>query len=169
VRGRGGARQPTELLLSSVTIRIQGYELPGLRCAGLPGPAKPAYEAVHVGVQRRREVVDLVPGDAAEARWDLQVEVAPGRDGGLDFRGPWVHGKPGERFLYLSWGELGSEGQFSMFRRAKLWLGTIGTEQLQQAIETGAVVEGRLSLTGRRGGPLCASVRPPLITWSLAT
>jgi len=154
--------------MPSVTIRIRGHDLPGLRCAGLPGPAKPAYEAVHVGVQRRREVVDLVPGDAPAACWTLLLDVVPGRDGGLDVRGPWVHGKPGERFLYLSWGELGDAGQFSMFRRAKLWLGPIGQERLQQALDTGAVVEGRLSLTGRRGGPLCASVRPPTIEWSLA-
>jgi hypothetical protein len=73
---------------------------PGGRCVGLPGIAKPCYEAIYVGVQRKRDVVDLVPGDAPEACWDLQIEVAPGRDGSLDFRGPWVHWKPGERFLY---------------------------------------------------------------------
>jgi hypothetical protein len=54
-----------------------------------------------------------------------------------------------------------------MFRRAKLWLGTIDEAQLRQAIASGAVVEGRLSLTDRQGGPLCASVRPPTIEWSL--
>jgi hypothetical protein len=155
--------------MTSITIRIKGRDLPGIRCGGLPGIAKPKYEAVHVGVQRKREVVDLVAGDAAKACWDLQIEVAPGRDGDLDFRGPWVHGKPGERFLYLSWGELGADGEFSMFRRAKLWLGTIGEERLHQAIETSAVVEGRLPLTDGRGGPLCASVRPPIIEWSLTT
>ena len=153
--------------MSSVTIRIRGHDLPGARCAGLPGIAKPVYEAVHVGVQRKREVVDLVSGDAPEACWDLQIEVVPGRDGGLDFRGPWVQGKPGERFVYLSWGEVGAGGAFWGFRRAKLWLGTIGEERLQQAIEANAIVEGRLPLTDGRGGPLCASVRPPTIAWSL--
>ena len=155
--------------MSSVTIRIRGHDLPGARCVGLPGIAKPAYEAVHVGVQRKREVVDLVPGDAPEACWDLLVEVVPGRDGGLDFRGPWVQGKPGERFVYLSWGELLPGGGLAMFRRAKLWLTTIGDDRLQQAIATGSVVEGRLPLTDRRGGPICASVRPPTIEWSLTT
>ena len=155
--------------MSQVTIRIRGRDLPGVRCVGLPGIAKPVYEAVHVGVQRKREVVDLVPGDALEACWDLQVEVVSGRDGSLDFRGPWVQGKPGERFIYLSWGELDAHGALAMFRRAKLWLGTIGDERLQQAISTNAVVEGRLPLTDNRGGPLCASVRPPTIEWSLTT
>ena len=153
--------------MSTVTIRIRVHDLPGVRCVGLPGIAKPVYEVIYVGVQRKREVVDPVPGDAPEACWDLQVDVVPGQHGGLDFRGPWVQGKPGERFLYLSWGEVGENGAFAMFRRAKLWLATIGEERLQQAIETSAVVEGRLPLTDSRGGPLCASVRPPTIEWSL--
>jgi hypothetical protein len=153
--------------MSIVTIRIRGHDLPGLRCQGLPGIAKPVYEGIHVGVQRQRMVVDLVPGDAAEAVWELAVDVVPGRSGGLDFRGPYVHGKPGERFLYLSWGEVDADGGFAMFRRAKLWLGTMGDELLQKAIASGSVVEGRLPLTDGRGGPLCASVRPPTIAWSL--
>jgi hypothetical protein len=153
--------------MATVTIRIRGHTLPGGRCVGLPGIAKPVYEGVHVGVQRKSEVVNLVSGDAAEACWDLEIEVGPGRSGTMDFFGQWVHGKPGERFLYLSWGELGADGAFAMFRRAKLWLGTIGEESIQRAIETGAVVEGRLGLTDCKGGPLCASVRPPVIRWSV--
>lgn len=153
--------------MSALKLRIRGHTLPGRRCAGLPGIAKPVYDEIHVGVQRKHEVVNLVPGDAPEAAWDLQLDVVTGRDGSPDFRGPWVHGKPGERFLYLNWGERGPAGQLSMFRRAKLWLTTIDPVLLQQAIADDAVVEGRLPLTDRRGHPLCASVRPPTIQWSL--
>jgi hypothetical protein len=155
--------------MSSVTLRIRGHDLPGRRCSGLPGIAKPVYDGIHVGVQRKREVVDLVPGDAPEACWSLELDVAPGRDGALDFRGPWAQGKPAERFLYLSWGELDALGQFQMFRRAKIWLTTIGDDLLQRALDSGAAIEGRLGLSDRRGHPLCASVRPPVITWSLAS
>ena len=143
--------------------------MPGRRCVGLPGIAKPVYEGVHVGVQRQKAVVDLVRGDATEASWTFPIEVVPGRSGSLDFRGPWVHGKPGERFLYLSWGEVPAAGRFDMFRRAKLWLTTIGEDLLQEALNTGATVEGRLPLTDRKGAPICASVRPPVIAWSLTT
>jgi hypothetical protein len=153
--------------VSSLTVRIRGYDLPGLRCAGLPNDSRPARESVHVGIQRHREVVELFPGNATEAVWDVPIDVGPGRDGGTDFRGPHVQGKPGERFLYLSWGEVATDGQFAMFRRAKLWLGTIGEALLQEAAAKTAIVEGRLPLTDRRGGPLCASVRPPLIEWSV--
>ncbi len=155
--------------MSAVTVRIRGHTLPGRRCVGLPGIAKPVYEGVHIGMQRQKAVVDLVPGDATEASWTFPIEVVPGRSGGLDFRGPWVHGKPGERFLYLSWGEVPAVDQFLMFRRAKLWLTTISEELLQEALNTGATIEGRLPLTDSKGGPICASVRPPVIAWSLAT
>jgi hypothetical protein len=155
--------------MSSVTIRILGHDLPGLRCAGLPGISRPVYDGVHVGVQRKHDVVEMIPGDAPEACWTLQVDVVPGRDGGLDVRGPWAHGKPGERFLYLSWGERDALGHFQMFRRAKLSLTTIGDDLLQRALDSGAAIEGRLGLSDKHGHPLCASVRPPAIAWSLAT
>jgi hypothetical protein len=84
------------------------------------------------------------------------VEVRAGR-----FSGPFVHGQRGERFVYLSWGELGEDGRFSMFRRAKLQL-----DCLDPATLDGATVEGRLAMS-EGGGPVCASVRPPAITWKV--
>jgi hypothetical protein len=38
---------------------------------------------------------------------------------------------------------------------------------LASACEQGLLV-GRLGLTGSKGNPLCAAVRPPLIEWSAA-
>ena len=43
-------------------------------------------------------------------------------DGGVDLRGPAVHGRKGERFLYLTWGDVGADDSFAMFRRAKLMI-----------------------------------------------
>jgi hypothetical protein len=59
-------------------------------------------------------------------------------------------------------------GEFTMFRRAKLWLNAIPPEVLSRAAELGALV-GRLGLTDPKGNPVCASIRPPLIEWSAAT
>ncbi|HJV08619.1 MAG TPA: DUF5990 family protein, partial [Acidimicrobiales bacterium] len=98
--------------MSSLLVRIEGVNLPGRNW----GP----YENVHVGVQRKAEPVDLVPGDATQATWELAIET----DGG-DFRGPHVQGKRGERFLYLTWGAVGAGGTFTMFRRAKLMLAAV--------------------------------------------
>ena len=97
----------------SASIRIVGHRLPGTTCLG--------YRNIHVGVQRRQEVVDLAPGDADEVAFDVPLDVAAD-EAGTYFRGPYTHGPRAQRFVYLSWGELPAAGTFAMFRRAKLHL-----------------------------------------------
>ena len=121
---------------------------------------------VHVGIQRRRQPVELVRADAAEARWDLDIDIVD-RNGEIDFRGPDVQGKPGERFLYLTWGDVGDDGGFEMFRRAKLMLHRVDAETIDAARNTGILV-AHFDLTGGDDGPVCARVGPPAISWSTA-
>jgi hypothetical protein len=142
-------------------VRIVGTELPGTRC---DDGRNPAYENVHVGVQCRKDVVELVPGDAPGATWDLAVDVAPGDD--LDFRGPYVHGKRGDRFLYLSWGTVDRAGTFEMFRRAKLLLSPIDPAVVHEAAGEGRRLVGSVRLTDSCGLPRCASVKPDAMEWS---
>lgn len=142
----------------TLAVRIVGERLPGLRF----GDA----QAVHVGVQRRAEVVDLVAGDADRAVFGFAVDVVDAPGGGRDFRGPFVHGRRGERFLYLSWGDVDPEGTFTMFRRAKLHLADIADETLQAALAGGATLQATLDLTDGAGGPRCATVRPPTVRWT---
>jgi hypothetical protein len=139
----------------SVHVRIVGHDLPGMRFA--PAPASPTGERVnvHVGVQRGREVEQLARGDAAVAEFDFDVDVRAGR-----FSGPYVHGRNGDRFVYLSWGAVDGD-EFTMFRRAKLRL-----EHLDAGALDGRALLGELALGGD-GGPLCASVRPPQIRWTV--
>jgi len=146
-----------------VRIRIEGSDLPGRR----GGPEADALRLgnVHVGVQRKAEVVERVPADAASARWEIEV-TSREVDGLLDVGGPWVHGRPGARFLYLSWGAVDGE-RFAMFRRAKLMFGDVPTELLRAGHEGGGVLVGRLGLTDGDGGPRCARVRPPDISWQV--
>lgn len=133
-------------------IRIEGSDLPGLA-------------DVEVGVQRKTEVVDRVPARAPAAVWEFAV-TAREVDGLLDVGGPWVHGRPGARFLYLSWGRVSGD-EFAMFRRAKLLFGDIPTAMLRAAYSGEGVLVARLGLTDELGGPRCARVRPPDIVWSL--
>jgi hypothetical protein len=77
----------------SVRIVIKGRNLPGRRFEG--------HENVHVALQVRAEPDGAVPGDASTARWETEVRRVDG-----DVRGPAVHGRRGERFLYLTWGDL---------------------------------------------------------------
>ncbi len=131
-------------------VRIEGVELPGRRCG--------EHDDVHVAVQRKHEAFEQVPGDAPSATWTFEVTTKVAPDGTTDFAGPFVHGKRGERFLYLTWGS-GSGDAFTMFRRAKL--------MLADAPVTAGTVVARVTLTDSCGMPLCARVKPPHITWSV--
>ncbi|MFI9848618.1 DUF5990 family protein [Nonomuraea sp. NPDC051941] len=147
-------------------IRIEASDLPGRVCGQEPG--FPGYVNIHVGVQRRErrdELLGVTPGDASSAVWELEV-ICTRTTTGWDLRGPFVQGRPGGRFIYLSWGTVDAAGAFSMFRRAKVWLAAIPANVLADAAARGVVV-ARLRLTDAKGQPLCASVRPPLVTWSV--
>ncbi|WP_329388391.1 DUF5990 family protein [Streptomyces sp. NBC_01351] len=136
-----------------LALRIVGRELPGRECGG--------YRDVHVAVQRGREPEGAVPADAAEAVWEFTVEAVAAPDGTRDFRGPHVQGRRGARFLYLTWGEQPPGGAFTMFRRAKLMLDDLPARSVERG-----TAEARLALTDRCGMPVCASVRPPAVTWT---
>jgi hypothetical protein len=144
-----------------VQIRIVGTQLPGRECGA--GGNFPGYSNIHVGVQRKNrphELLDIHPGDASSAEWTLDCSVD-----GTDVRGPHIQGRPGERFIYLSWGSVDNNGHFTMFRRAKLMLADVPTDVLDAAATSGTLV-GTLGLTDAKGHPLCARVKPPQIRWS---
>jgi Family of unknown function (DUF5990) len=148
-----------------VDVRIVGVELPGRSCAD-PRPGGLEYENVHVGVLRRKDVVDLIPGDAPEAEWNVTVDTVA-NDGGLDLRGPFVHGKRGDRFLYLSWGTVDDADHFEMFRRAKLMFDAVPDEVLWSARSGGHCLVGTVKMTHDDGMPRCAAVRPPVVEWTV--
>ena len=130
-------------------LRIEGHDLPGRSCGG-------EHDDIHVGVQRKHEVIEQVPGDAKSATWTFEVTTKVDADGNRDFGGPFVHGKKGERFVYLSWGD-GSGESFTMFRRAKLLLSESPTAES---------VVARIHLTDGKGMPMCARLKPPALEWS---
>jgi hypothetical protein len=147
--------------MGGVRIVIEGRDLPGRRfdSAGV------RMENVHVGVQLGKEPVGLVRGDMASARWEVDVLPLVDDVGRIDLRGPAVQGKRGERFLYLTWGDVGPDGSFAMFRRAKLMVSDIDRGLLEAAVETDGQLVAMIGLTDDCGGPLCARVRPPAIRW----
>jgi hypothetical protein len=148
-------------------IRIEGRDLPGRQCAG--SGDFPGYENVHVGVQRRNrrdELLDLHAGDERSAEWTFEATVVAGSTG-PDVRGPYIQGRPGERFIYLSWGTVDPGKTFTLFRRAKLFLADIDPDIIAAAVQSGRLV-ARLGLTDAKGHPVCARVRPPAVQWSAA-
>ncbi|MBC6457834.1 DUF5990 family protein [Actinomadura sp. HBU206391] len=146
-------------------IRIEASDLPGRTCG--PGGDFPGYTDIHVGVQRRErpgELLDLHAGDAPSAVWTLECATAPG-PAGTDIKGRYIQGRPGGRFIYLSWGSVDDAGGFHMFRRAKLMLDGIDADVIEAAVRSGLLL-ARLGLTDGKGQPLCAAVRPPVVEWS---
>ena len=155
VGAEAAAQDGEPTTVGPVDVRIVGVNLPGRTCGG--------YENIHVGVQRRAEVLGLFPGDAPEAVWDFEIERHPSED---DLRGPHVQGRRGERFVYLSWGTVDPTGTFEMFRRAKLMLNSVDAHVLDAAGRPGHRLQASVGLTGGDGGPLCAAVRPPTVSWT---
>lgn len=127
-------------------ITVKGAQLPGLRLG--------TYDNVHVGLQVGSRPEGLVPGDAPSAEWVADVRVVQ-QDDARDFHGPAVHGRRGERFLYLTWGEYDGSS-FAMFRRAKLML-----DDAPVADEVVAHVQ----LTDANGMPTCARLHEPTLRW----
>lgn len=145
-------------------VRIEGSALPGGSCE--PIDAGESYDNVRVGIQRRRDVVELVSGAAESATWSFEVPARIDDDGALDFRGPFVHGRRGDRFIYLSWVTVDDAGVFTMFRRAKLHFADVDWVTLRAAIDSSETLVAQLALSDRCGNPICARVRPPDVTWS---
>jgi Family of unknown function (DUF5990) len=145
-----------------VEIVIRGHNLPGRRFWNEGEP----LENVHVGVQVRGDPVGLVAGDAASAEWrvDVRAETAEGR---LDFKGPAVHGPRGQRFLYLTWGDVDDDGAFTMFRRAKLMLDQVEPALVRDALARQRPLHATIDLTDARGGPRCARVDRPALSWTV--
>ncbi|KQZ67279.1 DUF5990 family protein [Nocardioides sp. Root151] len=139
-------------------VRIEGHHLPGRAYA--------EHTNVHVAVQVGRLPHEPVRGDAREASWEFDVRVVP-TDDGPDWRGEAVHGRRGERFLYLTWGDV-SDGEWGMFRRAKLMVDDIDAALVSVADkDADRVLVARVHLTDDYGCPRCARVRAPAIEWSV--
>lgn len=142
-------------------LSIIGLNPPG---SEFPRPDGSLMHNVHVGVQFGRHPGELIKADVlGVARWDLEIETIE-RDGELDFRGSVVQGKRGERFVYLNWVNV-IPPHLEGFRRAKLMLNRVDADVLRSAIASGQL-EARIDLTDEKGGPRCATVKPPAVEWS---
>jgi hypothetical protein len=139
---------------------IRGLRGPGRRCT-----TDQPHGNVHVGLQRGKDAVDLRPGDVDATEWRVEVDVVA-KDDGLDFKGPFVQGRKGDRFVYLTWGEVDDAGRFQMFRRAKLNLSRVEPSLVARAAEPDGGLVAEVELTGADGGPICATPGEDRLRWS---
>jgi len=146
-----------------LTIKVICKDLPGKELRDAAGEI--CHANVYLGIQHGEQVIEMVPGDSKTAEFAPVFRVAPLDDGQTNFLGPFAKGTKTERFFYLSWGDLGEDGIFRMFRRAKIHLSQLPWKTVERAAGAGKPIVAHLSLTDKRGGPLCASVKPPYIKW----
>ena len=144
-RDRAGVRRPAG---DVVKIEIRGHHLPG-RTWQSEGRGAGQTSTSRCRSARTRSVSS--PATCWSAKWDVDVQVVTGDDGALDFKGPAVHGKRGERFLYLTWGDVGPDESFAMFRRAKLMLNHVDADLVSRAERLGRAVVANDRSHGRRG------------------
>lgn len=145
------ARGPTP---STVTLTIELSPLPNVWCT------EPA--ALSVGLQSGKS--DIVRGDPVGdgVRWTIELPVRASKTGAPDFGGPLVHGKPGDRFLYVSWGTT-DKTDHDMFRRLKLYLGPLTRASWSQPgigwdlVRYGAPLRVVISGRGPDGTPHCGT------------
>jgi len=79
--------------------------------------------------------------------------------GSPNFLGRFAQGLKDARFVYVNSGTYAGEHHSCWSRRAKLSLMSITKQQVEEAIESGGVIETRFPGVGRDGGPTCASVK----------
>jgi uncharacterized protein DUF5990 len=146
-----------------VVIQIDGRNLPGIRCN--PGPNTGVYENIHVGVGPLAKPNELFRGDATATSWRVDVRVVRVSDSSLDYRGPMVSGKRGDRFIYLNWGTIEPDGEFRLMRRAKVDLSALDPAMVRRALEGSTELHCLVDLTDAKGNPTCARFRPPAASW----
>ncbi len=118
--------------------------------------------ALSVGLQSGRS--DIVRGERTDdgLYFSVDVVVKTGPDGEPDFAGPLVHGKRGDRFLYVSWGTVTATDDHAMFRRLKLYLSPVSRRDWSSPGVSWAQIEAGVAGThisgrGTDGTPHCGS------------
>jgi hypothetical protein len=122
-------------------------------------------DGVLFGLQSKGEVDDPVPA-VETTDFDTVIEIRT--DGsGVDFFGAHVHGRRGDRFLYLSWGLPDQTEPFVMFARAKIKLVTIPTDLLDQCLEHNGQLVVEVEATNTKGQPSSGTIKPHDSAWRM--
>ena len=106
------------------------------------------------------ETVQTQRSKTGDLRFEFGVRVKEGKTGEPIFLGPFTQGPPQERFVYLDIGTYAGQTNTPWSRRLKIPLRGITWRMIEQASDSGAVLETHVPGTGRDGGPSCATVKP---------
>ena len=100
--------------------------------------------------------------------FDFTVRVGAVTEGAAPrLLGPFTHGPPAARFVYLNAGQRAGQATSCWDRRAKVPLAGITASMIRSALSSrGARIETEIEGTGADGGPTCATVK--LTVWRVA-
>lgn len=114
--------------------------------------------ALQKGRGSASEAVQTQRSDGSDLHFEFTVGV---RTAGSspDFRGPFIQGPAGGRFVYIGIGRFAGQADTPWSRRLKIPLTGITPDMIRRASNKGAVLETRVQGTGRDGTPACASVK----------
>ncbi len=103
----------------------------------------------------------------AQIVFDVPITVTERPDGHPSFIGPFVQGKPAERFLYVDIGKYAGQRNTTWARRMKVPIDNITWTLIEQAAKSGKAIETRIPGTAKDGGPTAASTAKLQSAWAL--
>ena len=112
---------------------------------------------VDFGLQKGRgkdfEVIGKQRSTGDDLVFSLALEAKPAADQTADFSGPFVQGRPGERFFYIDIGKAAGQFNSEWSRRLKVPLSGIAWPPAPE-------LRTRIAGTAKDGGPNCATPKP---------
>jgi len=106
------------------------------------------------------EVTQKQRSKTGDLRFEFNARVKEGKDGLPVLLGPFVHGPPQERFVYLDIGTYAGQTNTPWSRRLKIPLRGITWDTVKQALRDASVLETHVAGTAKDGSPTCATVKP---------
>ena len=121
-------------------------------------------DGVLFGLQSRQDVDDPRPASST-TEFHTTINIIRTANPHDDFAGEHVHGRRGDRFVYLAWGIPDPTEPFVMFARAKIKLDTIPAGLIDVAVSNGHGLIADLQATNPKGQPASGTITPPSIDW----
>ena len=106
------------------------------------------------------EVTQKQRSKTGDLQFEFDARLKEGKDGLPVLLGPFVHGPPQERFVYLDIGTYAGQTNTPWGRRLKVPLRDITWDMVKQASRAEHLLETRVPGTAKDGSPTCATVKP---------
>jgi hypothetical protein len=106
------------------------------------------------------EVMQKQRSKTGDLQFEFSARIKEGKDGAPVLLGPFVHGPPQERFIYLDIGTYAGQSDTPWSRRLKIPLRGIDWDMVKQASREKNVLETHVPGTAKDGSPSCATLKP---------